>query len=224
MCIRDRYQRRVHGKKQMSNMKNKRASPESPNQSTLDLTRVSSGELEDFLLPPCLKKKCPDRSYELSPEQNELAKQIAESHQGSFNQFGDLSSNNPSDPCIMFRCKFNHYFKLSLDQAKTTWCPMCSKQQAQCTDIARKNGGKFLYVASDKMAFFQCAQGHKFCYRVTHLKLMRWCLECKKEKMQRLEEEAEAKRRQERESLLKEQVSLQCLYIGGTLLAGSKID
>eukprot|EP00831_Metopus_contortus_P083819 TRINITY_DN936_c0_g2_i3.p1 TRINITY_DN936_c0_g2~~TRINITY_DN936_c0_g2_i3.p1 ORF type:complete len:271 (+),score=14.63 TRINITY_DN936_c0_g2_i3:28-813(+) len=161
----------------MRNMKIKRASPESPNLLTLDSSRASSGELEDILLPPCPKKKCPDHSYELSPEQLELAKQISESNQGSFNPFGVISGQNPSDPYIMFRCKFNHYFKLSLNEAKTTWCSMCSKQETQCTDIANKNGGKFLYVASDKMAFFQCAQGHKFCYRVTHLQIFVFILQ-----------------------------------------------
>ncbi len=135
----------------------------------------------------CARCGCIDRATRLAAEK------IAAAHEGEL--ASNISWLRPRchEPLLLFRCKYNHKIKMTLEQAKERWCKDCAKQFSQARKAAKEHGGAFVGMNQEtKCARFRCARGHFFEYKSTHVyvssfciillrQYMSWCPQCRKE-------------------------------------------
>jgi len=108
-----------------------------------------------------------------------LAKKISRQNSGKF-ICGAGKVDPELGPEARFRCDKKHNFTVPIKLAEMIWCPMCKRQNDDCEILANEFGWTFKQIASDKYAEFICEKGHLIRHRVTHIKLLKRCQECKR--------------------------------------------
>ncbi|RHZ77555.1 hypothetical protein Glove_176g3 [Diversispora epigaea] len=98
--------------------------------------------------------------------------------------------NNKSP--LLWECKNNHQFRLSLAEVKNSkcWCRECKKLSLEfAQNLANKKGGKCIsssYCNRRSPLSWSCFKGHSWFARIDQIQRGTWCPYCSKNKREKL--------------------------------------
>ena len=87
---------------------------------------------------------------------------------------------------LLWQCEFGHQWETTYGSVKSgNWCSVCSGNKKltieDMREIAQKFGGKCLsenYINNRTKLIWECAHGHHWSAKPTHIKDGHWCPEC----------------------------------------------
>ncbi|MFC1827728.1 hypothetical protein ACFLZQ_07360 [Thermodesulfobacteriota bacterium] len=97
---------------------------------------------------------------------------------------------------LLWKCEFGHQWETTYGSVRSgNWCSVCAGNKKlsieDMRDIAQKLGGKCIsekYINNRTKLIWECAHGHRWPAKPTHIKDGHWCPECEGNKKLTLED------------------------------------